>query len=294
MSLPARLSHLVPRRGEAPLPASGDFVRLPDGVTHYQTGGPQTGAPVVLVHGFSVPYFIWDPTFEFLTAGGFRVLRYDLLGRGFSERPARRYTLDLFVQQLRDLLDALGWAQPVALLGLSMGGPITAAFTARYPQRVARLGLIDPAGGGALSFPRLLRWLGRVPALGEHLLALAGEGRLTRGIGDDFYDKSLVEAFVERYRLQLHYRGFLRAILSTVGEGVLGEHLDVYRRVGTLGLPVLLIWGEYDATIPIAQAGALREAMPQARYHVIPESGHIPHYEHPEMVNPLLQDFLEG
>ena len=64
--------------------AGGSFAALKDGMTHYELGGPEDGKPVVLVHGFSVPYFIFDPTFEFLGKSGFRVLRYDLIGRGFQ------------------------------------------------------------------------------------------------------------------------------------------------------------------------------------------------------------------
>src|SRR6187402_1206987 len=59
----------------------GSFLQLPDGVTHYELGNPTRDRTVVLVHGFSVPYFIFDPTFHFLTQNGFRVLRYDLFGR---------------------------------------------------------------------------------------------------------------------------------------------------------------------------------------------------------------------
>lgn len=111
--------------------ASGSFVQLSDGFTHYELSNPHArdAERVVLVHGFSVPYFIFDPTSAFLTQSGFRVLRYDLLGRGFSDRPA---TLQL--------------AQPVSLVGVSTGGPITAAFTAHSPDRVDRLVLIDRDG----------------------------------------------------------------------------------------------------------------------------------------------------
>src|SRR5436190_3775538 len=56
---------------------SGKFVKLTDGFTHFELGGPPEGRVVVLAAGFSVPYYIWDTTFSALTAAGFRVLRYD-------------------------------------------------------------------------------------------------------------------------------------------------------------------------------------------------------------------------
>ena len=86
--------------------ADGSFVRLTDGVWHYEQCSPlpeweeELGvrATVVLVHGFSVPYFIWDATFDFLVKSGFRVLRFDLFGRGLSDRPHTRYGVDLYVR----------------------------------------------------------------------------------------------------------------------------------------------------------------------------------------------------
>ena len=73
--------------------APGRFVRLRDGVTHYDLSGPDGGRTVVLLSGGSVPYYLWDPTREALAASGFRVLRYDYFGRGFSDRPKLRYDL---------------------------------------------------------------------------------------------------------------------------------------------------------------------------------------------------------
>jgi pimeloyl-ACP methyl ester carboxylesterase len=137
--------------------ASGSFIQLPDGVTHYELGGNESGEFVVLVHGFSVPYYIYDPTFNALMQAGFRVLRYDLFGRGFSDRPRTRYNIDLFVKQLADLLDALRVSRPVNLVGLSMGGPITATFTARHPERIKTLTLIDPAGARSIAITPLIK-----------------------------------------------------------------------------------------------------------------------------------------
>ena len=68
--------------------APGDFVTLSQGTTFYDVAGPDTGRVVVLVHGFSVPSYIWDSTFTALTAAGYRTIRYDVFGRGWSDRPA--------------------------------------------------------------------------------------------------------------------------------------------------------------------------------------------------------------
>ena len=271
--------------------ASGSFISLSDGVTHYELSNPQQEQTVILVHGFSVPYFIFDPTFEFLTQAGVRTIRYDLFGRGFSDRPATRYNIELFVRQLGDLLDELQITQPVTLVGLSTGGPITAAFTARHPERVDKLVLIDPVGAKSLPYAPILR-VAALPLLGEALLGLVGSGGLAQNIASDFFDRAFVEEFQSRYIVQMHYKGFKRAILSTIRNHMLDSFLIDYRRVGELNKPVLLFWGRNDTTVPFGHSNELCKAMPQLEFHVIEQCGHIPHYEKPEQFNPILLEFL--
>ena len=79
---------------------SGQYIKLSGGITHYQLAGPDTGKVVILVHGFSVPYFIWDGTYEYLVKQGFRVLRYDMFGRGYSDRPNVVYNQALYQNHL--------------------------------------------------------------------------------------------------------------------------------------------------------------------------------------------------
>src|SRR3954467_14480252 len=83
--------------------APGKFVRLSDGLTHYQIDGPDSGRVVVLAHGFSVPYYIWDSTAAYLSASGYRVIRYDSYGRGWSDRPDVAYNDKLFERQVGEL-----------------------------------------------------------------------------------------------------------------------------------------------------------------------------------------------
>ena len=289
--------------------ARGSFIQLPDGITHYEMSpplpassslslrsarfgdGPEVRSPIILIHGFSVPYFIYDPTFEFLERSGFRVLRYDLFGRGFSDRPYTNYNIDLFIKQLADLLDALHITGPVNLIGLSMGGPIAAAFAARYPLCVDKLVLIDPIGARPIALTPMLKAV-KMPILGELGLSLAGRGTLVRNIASDFFDPALVEHFQAQYKIQMQYKGFRRAILSTIRNNMLGAFIDVYKRLGKMNKEVLLFWGRNDTTVPFEHSDALCAALPNVRFHVIENCGHIPHYEKPDEVNPILLEFL--
>ena len=270
---------------------SGSFIQLSDGFTHYELSNPGAENTVVLIHGFSVPYYIYDPTFEFLTQSGFRVLRYDLFGRGFSDRPDMPYNIDLFVRQLGDLLDGLGLTQPVTLVGLSTGGPISTVFTVRYPERVNKLVLIDPVGARALPYARILK-VATLPILGETILSLIGSGRLAKNIMKDFFDPTFVDYFQSRYVIQMQYKGFRRAILSTLRNHMLDTFMDDYRRVGKMGKPVLLFWGRSDSTVPVGHSDELRKAIPELEFYAFENCGHIPHYEKPEEVNPILLEFL--
>jgi len=272
--------------------ASGSFVRLSNGVTHYEVGNPEAQETVVLVHGFSVPYFIYDPTFKFLTNAGFRVLRYDLFGRGFSDRPNTRYNIDLFVRQLGDLLDVLRFHRPVTLVGLSTGGPITAAFTVRFPTRVNKLVLIDPVGAKPFRLGRLLQ-VAAMPRFGEVLINWLGRERMVRRMASDFDHGRFAREFQAQYLIQMQYKGFKRALLSTIRNNMLGSFLDDYWRIGKMNKPVLLFWGRNDRLIPFAHSQVLRAAMPRVEFHAIEGSGHTPHYEKPEEVNLILLKFLK-
>jgi pimeloyl-ACP methyl ester carboxylesterase len=269
---------------------SGLLIQLSNGFTHYELSGPLKGQPVVLVHGFSVPYFVFDPTFGYLAGAGFRVLRYDLFGRGFSDRPHIQYNISLFVNQLKELLDALAFKQ-VHLVGLSMGGAIASAFTVNYPDRVCRLVLIDPIG--IRSIP--LSWIYKVamlPIISELILGLTSMENMIQGAASGYFDPEHIKMFRDQYRIQTNYRGFKRAILSTLRNKTVNGFPEVYQRLGKLKLPVLLLWGRNDRTLPLEQNRDILSTIPRAEFRIIENCGHIPHYEKSAEVNPILSEFL--
>lgn len=271
---------------------SGDYVELSDGVTHYELAGPADAPTVVFVCGFSTPYFIWDATVPALHAAGFRTLRYDLFGRGFSDRPTdRAYDAALFDRQLAELIERLAIRTPVTLSGVSMGGAISVLFAERHPERVRALILVDPAG-----FPLPLPFaakLVRLPGIGEYLMRVIGDRTIRDGMAGNFHDLSRLPAFARRFEEQLAFEGFQAAQLSTLRHMPLESLAASFRAVGASGIPVLLIWGRADRVIPFETSEPVRAALPQAELVAVEDAAHTPQYERPEVVNPAIVGFLE-
>jgi hypothetical protein len=96
----------------------GPYIKLPDGVTRYELTGPADGPVVVLIHGATIPMYLWDEQVAPLSEAGYRVLRYDMFGRGYSDRPEGNYSQAFYRMQLADLLDALKISKPVDLISL--------------------------------------------------------------------------------------------------------------------------------------------------------------------------------
>ena len=268
--------------------AAGQFARLSDGFTHYEIGGPPSARVVVLAAGISVPYYIWDPTFDALVKAGFRVLRYDYYGRGYSDRPAIEYNQELYVRQLAELLDALHITQPIDLAGLSYGGSVVTSFADKYPDRVRSLIYIDPSFWS----PYALSFLDSWPALWNYLTAIFEERWWADAQSDDFLHPERFPDWPDRYKVQLQYRGFRWAQHSTTVANAAVDQAPELKHVGEHPRPVIAFWGRDDRAVPFEFSAALLQAVPRARLIPVEEAGHLPHWEHPEVVHPVMIEFL--
>jgi pimeloyl-ACP methyl ester carboxylesterase len=270
-------------RAEAP----GKFVRLRDGFTHYELSGPDTGRTVVLLSGASVPFYLWDPTRDALVAKGFRVLRYDYFGRGFSDRPKLRYDLATYDRQLAELLDTLGIRGPVDVAGVSMGGVVAADFADRHPRRVRSLTLVAPGIGAIPETPFPLR----VPGVGE-LLMTAAAPAMANGQRDDFLHPERHPDWVSRYEVQMRYEGFRRSMLQTMRGDVFKRPAASFTTLAKSRIPILVLWGKADRTVPFARSDSVRAAFPRAEFHAIDGAAHLPQIEQPAIVESVLVSFL--
>ena len=243
---------------------------------------------VVLAAGLSVPYYIWDPTYSALVSAGFRVLRYDYYGRGYSDRPDIAYTQESYVRQLIELLDGLRLTEPIHLAGLSFGGSVIATFADRYPDRVRSIVFIDPS----FRTPYETSLLERMPRLWNYLTAIFEERWWADAQPGDFYHPERFPDWAERYQVQVRYRGFRRAQYSTTVTNASIDQSPELKRVGLHPRPVLAIWGKEDESVPIQFSATLLNAMPRARLVTVESAGHLPHLERPEIVDPELVAFL--
>jgi len=259
--------------------APGDFVELSQGITHFRWIGPVRGPVAVCVHGLTTPSMVWDAVAKGLALMGFRVLVYDLYGRGYSDRAPGLQDQDFFIRQLEDLLASQGITEDVTLLGYSMGGAIVSAFAARHPERVLRVILLAPAGMGH-DLGKLARFTRDTPILGDWLMLLRYPGAHMKGTEAERVLPSEVEGIVDYQQAELSKRGFVPAVLSSL-RGILPRPLEKeHRAISREGIPVLAIWGRDDAVIPIRAMGQLTQWNRVARHEVIEGAGHGLTYTH--------------
>jgi pimeloyl-ACP methyl ester carboxylesterase len=267
--------------------APGAFVTLSHGVTHYEVAGPDTGRVVVLVHGFSVPYYIWDSTFVALKSAGYRVIRYDLYGRGLSDRPDVTYDGTLFDAQLDGLLDSLRVTQPIDLMGLSFGGYVTAHYVDTHGKRVRTLTLFDPVAEQS-HLPEALT----MPIVGNYLWQTMHVPTMADNQASDFLHPEHFPGWADRYRPQMRYNGFGRALLSSAATLSNTDLKALYGGVARAGVPLMLIWGKQDSTVSIRFSNVVRGTNPGVEFFPVDSAGHLPHLEQTTLVNARLLAFL--
>ncbi len=268
---------------------TGAFAKLSEGYTYYELANAAADTVLVMVHGFSVPSYIWDSTYTAAVKRGYAALRYDTYGRGFSDSPDVVYDVALFAQQLKELLDALNLTKKVNLMGLSDGGRTISAFAFQYPERVRYLIFVDPAGFEALS-PRDSAASNMVTEV--EVLSFKRSERyagMAAGQLGDFYDSTQFRGWDKKYAEVMKYKGFVRALISTNKNRTSLE--NEHRRIAASGIPVIAIWGEHDTVVKLEEVKpTLMDRIPNVELFVLPKAGHLPHMEQAAMFNSILFD----
>lgn len=274
--------------------AQGSFISLPCGNTHYEMKGE--GEVCVLVHGYATPYFIYDKVFDRLVSEGYKVIRYDLIGRGLSERVKTPCTPELFAKQLHELTTALIGDEKFYLFGTSMGGSVTTAFCRLYPDKVKKLILLAPAGMDTFKPPFYMR-LCSAPLLGDILFSIIGGGTLLKKCASEliYSDADVEKYYMESFAYSIKYKGFHQCTLSSLRNTILNtkETVKGYYSVAQQKVPMLVIWGTIDKTMPYYQIDRMKEICPHAQYETFEGSGHIFLFDEGERTMNIVIPFIK-
>ncbi len=230
---------------------------------------------VALIHSLALDRSIWDEVVERLAAEGAEVLTYDARGHGASDRPPGPYSVELFADDLADLLDVVGWSSTV-VAGASMGGCVALAFAVRYPSRSKGLGLIDTTAWYGPQAPA--QWEERArKALTDGFSSLA-DFQITRWFSDGFrarhpeiaqrYVASFSSNDVEAYAAACRMLGAC----------------DLREGARTIRVPTAIVVGEEDYATPIAMSEALHDAIPGSSLTILKGARHLTPIEAPDRV----------
>lgn len=270
-----------------------------DGVSvHHRVTGPADAPTVLLLHHFYGNVATWRHVHERLS-DHYRVVSFDRVGFGLTERPPRSrwpdinpYTREMTARIAVALLNDLG-AQTATLVGSSAGGTAALETYRRAPGRIRGMALLSPAITGDVGAPGMLR-----PVLRTWPLRAIGTGVVRRAAGEitrervsrSWHDPSRagdddVDAYARAMQIQGWDRGFWEVMTAEAPPDL----RDVVRSVQ---VPTLVVSGASDRIIRPRWNRRTAGALPDGRFHLLPNTGHTPHEERPDLLVPVLRGFF--
>ena len=269
------------------------------GRVFYKTSGPEnSGPPLVFVHGIGAgsSSFMWRKNYDVL-AQDFSVYALDLLGFGFSEKPASApYSAELYVELITDFIREVS-GFPADVIASSLGAAYAVRVAHEHPELIRSLVLNAPAGGDSFrtrpgmagaAFYGLLQ----SPVLGTSFHNVMASERSIRDYARRhlFYDhRRITDRLVAHLYATSHQAGAQHAIAAFVA-GYLNT--DMRSSFARLDQPSILVWGKQDLTTPVENAMALLRLNPRTRVEVFDYCRMMPEQEHPERFNQLVRDAL--
>lgn len=274
--------------------SGGAYANLPLGRVRYWLIGPEDGRRIVLIHGLSIPAIVWKDIAPVLASRGYRVLLYDLYGRGYSDAPQVTYDTTLHTTQLALLMQHVKWDNAF-IVGLSMGGGIATAFSAHFPHLVnGKVALIASAGimessdisrtSKFMSTP-LVQTVSALPPFQHYMRLLANTSK-----SSELCETNPIQEIV---RLQTaHLPHYNAAVASSLRDGPIRGLYFAFQSLAHSSNQVLLIHGTSDKTVPYKYASKIHSLVPQADLVTISDGGHDITVTHASEVNAFLLDFL--
>ncbi|MBD2055533.1 alpha/beta hydrolase [Oculatella sp. FACHB-28] len=235
-----------------------------------------TGTPIVLLHGFDSSLLEFRRILPLL-AEHHQVWAIDLLGFGFTERVKGVPINPSSIKRHLYSFWQTAIAQPIILIGASMGGAVAIDFTLTHPQCVSKLVLIDSIGfSGSFPLGRLLvaplDWFAVEWLRYRKLAALNAVSALPNA------DPVLIDT-IRCSLLHQQMPGWNEAIASFTQSG---GYSDLTPKIAQIHHPTLILWGESDDVLGTGDGERFRRAIAHSNLVWIQNSGHVPHLEQPK------------
>lgn len=250
---------------------------------------------LVLIHGFGASLESWHDVHPALTAK-FQVVRLDLLGHGFSDKPERGdYSPQGYARLVNGFISQLGLKR-VVLAGHSMGGGIALLMmqpppAARPPFEIAGLVLIASTGY-AQPLPFYIEVL-RDPLLRFFSQRIPAAQRTRYTLEHVFYSRAhLTPERVHRYAYFNALPGNFHALTQTALHIVPADLDHLSARIPQVRVPALILWGEQDRVLPLDNAHRFKRDLPAATLHIVPQAGHMLPEECPTQVFDYIDIFM--
>lgn len=296
----AALNAVIQRNASEPdesaLGGEARFFRWKHGRVFYKASGLEhSGPPLVFIHGIGAgsSSFMWRKNFDDL-ARDFRVYALDLLGFGFSDKPASAsYSADLYVELITDFIREVT-RFPVNVIASSLGAAYAIRVADEHPELINSMVLNGPTGSETLNrrpgmagaaFYGLLQ----SPVLGTSFYNVMASERSIRDFARDnlFYDhRRVTDRLVTNLYATSHQPGAQHAIAAFLA-GYLNT--DTRSPFSRLTQRVVLVWGKQDTTTPLDQGILLQHLNPLASLEVFDYCRMMPEQEQPEKFNALVR-----
>lgn len=253
------------------------------------------GRPVILIHGFGGSMWQWEHQQQPLSAE-FRLITPDLIGSGLSTKPEIEYRPEQMLEYFIGFMDALRIRQ-ATLVGNSMGAGLAIGMALTYPDRVAQLVLIDGLPANVrerLTSPSIKRALDTAAPswLASFGNWLFGGVMIESVLKEIVHDPALLTpAVIERSNRNRQRPGVIPPLMTVRGTLPLWES-GFAKRIGDIRHPTLILWGEEDQVFPLPAGEELHRSIKGSALVRIPNAGHIPQWERPDLANRAMIEFL--
>jgi len=270
---------------------SEHYIKLSEGYTQYRDVGSRDGEVVLLMHGFSVAMFCWEPVERQLVQSGLRVVSYSQYGRGYSSRGKLSYDRAMYLRQLDELLDSLS-ITTAHFVGQSVGASLVSLYAVENQDRVKSVTLIAPlldkvTGNRGITFCRT---------------SIAGSALTNLIIADAIYKRSdrIVasvdnvprEEWLENMKKQARIKGFRYSVITLLQGDVFEDYSEVYEELGKSGIPVLMVTGGADNSIPPEHFDTIYQKISHMTRVEFKDNNHGVALQQVDSVSSLIETFI--